>query len=420
MHRFSYFILIIVLVPVFLARYGVAEAQQITSPWYLGAGSGVGIPNFNQTGKATAVFRLFGGYGIVPGFALQSEFYTGRFVSSHHKNYYHRSYHTQYAGFSLEPRLNFLSMFRARPLEKYLDIYGFGGPGLLWYNAKTSIKQITPSSKPYVGIDNKSVAMVYSLGLGLKVNVTRQFSIEAGYSYHLSNSELIDGYPTIGDPTRIYRPHEYQKDSWNFLTLGFSIHLGKLKSASRQNRATVDAYGYTEQLQQMNRLIDQNIATVQKTNQELEQTTEVLGEFQKLATEIRLQRQQEKIAKLQTKLDSIGNMQSEIDSLKIMQDRIRLIRNSIKNQEAVDKSRTVQQADYYVVAGEFLTRDKAEKELAELQSGSYPKAAIIKDSNNVWFLVTYAGAQSKSDAQGLLGKVKSYDNPLAWIYTMKK
>lgn len=420
MHRYNYIVFLVLLAFISLAEAPKGVAQQLETPWYISFNSGVSVVNFNESGKLTPPFRLFGGYDLNPGFGFRAGLYTGRFKSGTKKNYFNRSYDTHYFGFTLEPRFNFLSMFKAAPLDKYLDIYGFGGPGLFWYNAKTSMKVVNPSTKPYQGINNKSIAIVYSLGAGIKVNVSSRVAIEGEYSYQMSNSELIDGYPTIADQSSlVYKPHQYNNDSWSYLTLGLSIRLGKPAGAFG-DMATVDPYGYGEQLQRMNQLIDQNIATVRKSNEELDQASQVLNEFQKLATEIRLQRQQEKISSLQEQLDSLGTMKAQLDSLKMMQARIELIRNSMESQKEVEKSPEARKsATYYVIAGEFLSRDKADNLLSKLQTGDYPNASIVRDIHNVWYLVTYAGGQSNGQAQRLLAKVKSYDNPLAWIYTKK-
>ena len=420
MRRYNYLIFIAILTLILLTKVTSGVAQQINTPWYISFNSGVSVVNFNESGKLTPTFRFFGGYNLNPGFGFRAGLYTGRFKSGTKKNYYNRTYDTHYFGFTLEPRFNLLSMFKARPLDKYLDIYGFGGPGLFWYNVKTSMKVVNATTRPYLGINNKSTVIVYSLGAGIKVNVSRRVSIEGEYSYHMSNSELVDGYPTVGDKSSsVYKPHEYNNDSWSFLTLGLSIRLGR-PAGSFGEMATADPYGYGEQLQRMNQLIDQNLVTVKKSNEELDQASEVLNEFQKLATEIRLQRQQERITKLQDQLDSLGTMKSQLDSLKMMQARIELIRNSMESQKDVDKSpETRRSATYYVIAGEFLSQEKADNMLSKLQTGDYPNASIVRDVHNVWYLVTYSGGQSRRQAQSLLNKVKSYDNPLAWIYTKK-
>ncbi len=420
MRRYNYLIFIVVLTLISLAEATSGVAQQIDTPWYFSFNSGVSVVNFNESGKTTPTFRLFGGYDLNSGFGFRAGLYTGRFKSGTKKNYFNRTYDTHYFGFTLEPRFNLLSIFKAAPLDKYLDIYGFGGPGLFWYNVKTSMKVINATTQPYVGINNKSTVIVYSLGAGIKVNISRRVAIEGEYSYHMSNSELVDGYPTVGDKSpNPYKPHEYNNDSWSFITLGLSIRLGK-PVGSLGDLATADPYGYGEQLQRMNQLIDQNLVTVKKSNEELDQASEVLNEFQKLATEIRLQRQQERIAKLQDQLDSLGTMKSQLDSLKMMQARIELIRNSMQSQKGAEKSpETRKSATYYVIAGEFLSQDKADNMLSKLQTGNYANASIVRDTHNVWFLVTYAGGQSRGQALSLLNKVKSYDNPLAWIYTKK-
>lgn len=421
MHRSNHHIFAAALL--FLSFAGVSKlvAQQTDTPWYMSFNSGVSVVNFNESGKLTPTFRLFGGYDLTPGFGFRTGLYTGRFKSGTNKNYFHRTYDTRYLGFTLEPRFNFLSMFKASPLDNYLDIYGFGGPGLFWYNAKTSMK-VDSISKPYQGINNKSIAIIYSLGVGIKVNISPRVALEGEYSYHMSNSELIDGYPTVAaaKATRPYNPHEYNNDSWSYMTLGISIRLGKSGTTGDEDMASASAYGYGEQLRRMNQLIDQNIATVKKSNEELDQASQVLNEFQKLATEMRLQRQQERISKLQEKLDSLGSVKTQLDSLRMMQARIELIRNSMENQKEAEKSLQVRnEVTYYVVAGEFLSRDKADNMLSKLQTGNYPNASIVRDIHNVWYLVTYSGGQTRSEAQSLLRKVKAYDNPLAWIYTKK-
>lgn len=423
MRRYCYSPMIILVILLSLIVSSTAFAQKADTPWYISFDSGVSIVNFNEAGKTTPTFRLFGGYDLTPGFGFRTGLYTGRFKSGTKKNYFNRSYNTSYVGFTLEPRFNFLSMFKAAPANKYVDIYGFGGPGLFWYSAKDSMKSVSQTTEPYKGISNKSIALVYSLGMGVNVNITSRFSIKAEYSYHMSNSELIDGYPTVGNnSSNPYKPHEYRNDSWTYLTLGFSIRLGRegTTGTSLSNDASVDEYGYGDQLRQMNQLIDQNLATIRKSNEELTQATQVLNEFQKLATEMRLQRQQQRISRLQTQLDSLGTMKAQLDSLKMMQARIELIRNSLNNQKEADKSPTARRnTSYYVIAGEFLSQSKADNMLSQLQSSDYPNATVIRDVHNVWYLVTYAGAQNNSQAQSLLQKVKSYDNPLAWIYTKK-
>ncbi len=423
MRRNYYPLVIILLMFVTLIDAPKTFAQKADTPWYVSFDSGVSIVNFNETGKNTATFRFFGGYDLTPGFGFRTGLYTGRFKSGTKKNYYNRSYRTSYTGFTLEPRFNFLSMLKAAPLDKHMDIYGFGGPGLFWYHVRDTMDVLNSTTEPYRGISNKSIAIVYSLGTGIEFNLSPRFSVHAEYSYHMSNSELIDGYPTIGDKSNsVYKPHEYRNDSWNYITFGFSIRLGKTGTTgtSYDNTASVDEYGYGAQLRQMNQLIDQNLATVRKSNEELMQASQVLNEFQKLATEMRLQRQQQKISQLQTQLDSLGTMKAQLDSLKMMQARIELIRNSMENQKENERSTSSRQnSTYYVIAGEFLSQTKAENMLSQLQGGDYPNAAIIRDVHNVWYLVTYAGSQSSSQAQSLLKRVKSYDNPLAWIYTKK-
>ncbi|HKJ47175.1 MAG TPA: outer membrane beta-barrel protein [Balneolales bacterium] len=396
-----------------------SHAQRIDEKWGIDLLGGIPFSNFNERTRSTAIFGMNLRYAVSPAFSLQLSGYKGTFKQSKRPNYYNRQFQNNFFRFSIRQQINLFPLLNLNSVANYFDIVGFTGIGFISNNVKTDISTSIPGYERWAGVNYKGNSLVYSIGGGLRFNITPHFSFIAQYEYNLTNSDYIDGYKTIeginqNGKTRV------TNDAFSLATAGFSINFGKRRRTSVVDKKSVTiepaiTEQKNEQLEKLGTLVQNNTKNLEETNNQIRQTIQILNNFVKFSSENQLEKQKEYSKKLQEQIDSLRSKQLKTDSLMALKQRSdSLVLQQQKVEEAPKST-----AKYFLVADSYLEFDKANTMLTKLKSEGYVNATIVSDKTNTYYLVAYTVMDDKKAAQILLKKIKSYQNPMAWLYESK-
>src|SRR5699024_10184462 len=101
---------------------------------------------------------------------------------------------------------------------------GMTGLGFLNFDTEVDIEETQSGWEQYQGQPVTGRALVLSLGAGFRYNLSRRFDLIAQFEYNFTDSDRIDGYPTI--PGSHTDGRIFNNDFYSFLTAGLSIKFG--------------------------------------------------------------------------------------------------------------------------------------------------------------------------------------------------
>jgi len=402
------------------------NAQDNEPKWGIDITGGFPYGYFNEGSRLTPLYGLALHYAVSPAYMIQLNAHKGNFKVAERSNYYGRWFDNNFFQLTARQQINLFELVNLHSVAKYADINGFAGIGFINSNVKTHINTSIPGYEQWKGINYKGNSIAYSFGGGVTFKITRNISFIMQYEYNLTNSDYIDGYKTVEGNSINAPPARVGNDAFSFTTAGFSINFGGRKSRSaRINHMTENNPPDLQQqsLQQMEKLgslIKNNAENLEETNNQIKQTLQLLTEYVKTSSANQNETQRAYSQKLQQQIDSLRSQQLRADSLISLKQKVDSLiqqrkREAIKAAAKKHSSRTTN-SKYYIVADSYLDYDKASTFLTKLKSEGYDNATIVNDQTKTYYLVAYTVMHDEKAANLMLKKIKSYQNPMAWLY----
>ncbi|HKJ34218.1 MAG TPA: outer membrane beta-barrel protein [Balneolales bacterium] len=410
--------LLLILFATFFVHFSVNAQSFKGDSWSIELGSGVPFASFNEANQMEPVYSISLNYDINPVFSIRSGFNKGVFKNVNKLNWFGRTFTNHYLSFGIKPQINFVKIFDVNNRLERLNVYGISGLGVLHNDVKAALNPQMATDPSHLngkiidqfkGINNKTNALYYSLGLGISYYLTNRIGLFARYEYNLTNSDYVDGYTTAH--AQVVGPNNYSNDNYSLLTTGISIRIGghgrsyATSSSDDYTSASVLAKSDSLLLHKLAALIQQNGKAIQKTNDQLYTTNLIFRNFVNKSSSNQPLVDNAKIKNLQAQIDSLKSMRTQVDYL-----------NSKIDKKIAQSNSNNKLPKYFIIADAFLELSKAKNLLKQLQNIGYSDARVINDNTNVWYLVAYAEIGNEKEAGEILKKIRAYQNPSAWIY----
>lgn len=401
-------------------------AQNLSHEWGIEVSSGFTYGYFNEASRLTPVYGLSINYAVSPGYTIKLKGFTGHFKTANRSNYYGRWFDNNYSLFTIRQQVNLFELFGLHSIAHYVDLNGFAGAGFLKNQVQTGINTSIAGYERWQGVNYKGNSIAYSFGGGITFNITHNISFIMQYEHNLTNSDYIDGFKTVIPNNGQSQPIRVRYDAFSFTTAGISVHFGGRKKhhpAKEKEPMTDFQKENMQQLEKLGTLVTDNAQNLKETNDQIRQTLRILTEFVSSTSRLQLNDQEETSKIIQVQIDSLRKKLIRTDSLIASKQRTDSLIQ--RQQEAAIKALKENQTNpgiqykYYIVADSYLTYGKATDALTKLKSDGYSNATIVNDKTNTYYLVAYTVVNDEKTANLLLKKIKSYQNPMAWLYKTK-
>lgn len=250
-------------------------------------------------------------------------------------------------------------------------------------------------------------ALLYRLGLGASMQLSRSLDVFAMGQINWANSDLLDGYERATGAA--VRGLHIAGDSYANLSVGITLKLGDSNTEhtdwySRDHRLDPLTQSLNEAIARLEDEIDIASQTVKTTQERLQVLERSLGDLNHMVTGIHSDQFMEQYRQIESLQTRVQMMQSEFDEVATQ------FSDYVETREAEPEAR------YFVVAGVFRSMDNAEGLLREIQAQGFTEAEIIRDRSRNFYIVNYAGYATEQEAASVLDRIRTDRNPDSWIY----
>lgn len=398
-------ILFTVLLILSMGKYTPAqETRHVPAGWSIDISGGATIGQFSFGSDMTPHAEIGFRYSLNPVVFLHGTAGGGEFRSSDY-NWGDTTYENRYFTYGFGVGMNVLRMI-AGPgsLTNRVGLHGRTGLGVIVNDVEIS------GSLPagYAGQNYIGNTLLYRMGGDLTFRLSRRLDFFLRGDVNYSNSDLLDGLEReTGTPVKSFL---VSGDAFINTSAGFTIKLGSSEVRHArwyQGDHRIDPLAqsmeqHLHQIQLEMEAINTSMDTQHDSVQMLERSLDDINHLVNTVHSDQLMTQYNQIESLQTRFQLL---QSELDELT----------EQVSEQYAAEQSeeRTNQ---YFVVAGVFRNLENAEDQLRELREQGYDDAEIIRDRNRSYYLVNYSGHINEEAATDQLNRIRSEENPEAWIY----
>ncbi|MEX0681367.1 MAG: SPOR domain-containing protein [Balneolales bacterium] len=389
----------IVFVLIMTLHLNNSSAQDLPSSWSMDLLGGMTMGQFTYGANITPQGALNIRYSLNPLVSFYGTAGVGRFQSSDGITN-GASYENNYLNFGLGTRVNVLRMaLGPASLTNWFGLYTITGLSVIRNDVAVSDVEITS----FPSQDHTGLAMLYRIGGGLTIRISRRLDFFTQSELQISDSDLLDGYERSSGTE--LRGNFANGDAFINTSAGLSLKFGQRAIrhsdwVEHDHRIDPLSHSLSETITHIEAELDSYTQHIDSTNGRIRILEQSLEDLNHLVATVHS--------------EQFINQHNQIENL---QTRLHLLQSEI--QEISDHFRErneVQEVRYYVVAGVFNNLENAENLLWELRNGAYDDAEIIRDRSRSYYLVSYSGHTTETEANTRLSEIRRNVNPDSWVY----
>lgn len=387
------------LILILLFAHTSASAEEKPSSWSMDVMGGASFGHFSFGSKVSPQGAINFRYSLNPIVSFYGTAGTGEFVSREDLAG-QITYNNNWMSTGVGVRMNLLRMLTGpNNVTERIGVYTQTGFGLIMNDVAVSHSDILNHS----GQDYSGNALLYTLGGGLTLNLSRRLDFFAQANFNFSDSDLLDGYERQSGvaPSGIIT----DGDAFISASAGISIKFGNRAAPHadwdpRDHRVDPLGQALEESLQKLETELDLTHTTMDNVHERVQTFERSLDDLHHMVTVVHSDQFMEYHRMIEDLQIRLQMLQSEIDELETQQaDRV----------EAEERR-------FFVISGAFRSSENAQTHLQQVRSDGYENAEVIRDRNRSFYLVAFSGHTTEAAAASEMNRIRNSVNPHAWVY----